>query len=107
MSHNPANDQKCRDVMIDQLQRGLITAAAANVQLVRAERVRVARKLSREIRQALNAAVKTGTLGHLKRDGLKPEVYYHPDFQYMAIEVRNQAVSRTISALQAVCIGER
>ncbi len=87
----------------DQLQRGLITADQANVQMVRNERVRIISKLSRDVRVALNKAVKNGELGHMKKEGRKPEVYYHPSFEYLANEARNKEEYRIIMALAAVC----
>ena len=87
----------------DQLQRGLITADQANIQMVRNERVRVVKKLSRGIRSVLNKAVKNGELGHMKKDGRKPEVYYHPGFEYLAKKERSKEEHRIIRALQSVC----
>ena len=83
------------------------TLEEANVMLVRYERFRIVSRLPREIRNALNAAVKRGELGHMKKDGPKPEVYYHPDFKYLAVEERNRAVRRSIDALSKVCAPRR
>jgi hypothetical protein len=100
---NAANNQNNLERLIDQLQRGLITADEANVQKVLNERVLVVTKLPIEVRKALNLAVKAGRLGHMKKDGAMPEVYFHPTFKYLANEERNKAVARTIRALKAVC----
>ncbi|VAW19980.1 hypothetical protein MNBD_BACTEROID05-493 [hydrothermal vent metagenome] len=86
----------------DRMQRGELTAAEANIELVLAERVRIVCKLSREVRKALNNAVKEGRLGHMKKDGLKPEVYYHPTFDYLARATRNKAEKSSIKAISSV-----
>lgn len=75
----------------DLMQRGEMTADQANVQMVRNERLRlVISGLPASVRKALNAAVKTGELGHLKKEGHKPECYFHPTFKYLAVEARNK-----------------
>lgn len=87
----------------DQLDRGLITASQANVQMVKNERVRVVTKLTRDVRSALNEAVKKGELAHMKKNDNKPEVYYHPDFKYLAVKARREKERKIIDALLAVC----
>ena len=69
----------------DLMDRGQMTAAQANVELVRIQRFRlVINSLPQDVRRALNQAVKAGMLGHMKKDGHKPECYYHPTFEYLA-----------------------
>ena len=94
--------QNDRERLADHLQRGLITVDDANVKMIRDERFRIVHKLPRDVRKALNAAVKRGELGHMKRDGLKPEVYYHPTFRYMAIEARDRTFRTAIDALEKI-----
>lgn len=89
--------------ILDHLDQGLITANQANVNLVRSERVRVISKLRLDVRKALNSAVKSGELGHMKKEGMKPEVYFHPTFRYLAIAERNKCASETINALKNIC----
>lgn len=55
-----------------------------------------------EIRKALNVAVKAGELCHKKKDGCKPEVYYHPNFEHLANQERNLAEMKMIEALAKV-----
>lgn len=87
----------------DQLERGLISADEANVEMVRIDRVRlVTGKLPAPVRKALNNAVKSGTLGHLKKDGRKPEAYFHPAFDHMARQQRRDHEKKTIAALAGV-----
>lgn len=50
-----------------------------NVAQIRSEGCRVVKnKLPMQIRRELMKAVKDGSLGRLKKDGLKPEIFYHP-----------------------------
>lgn len=100
-----ANVQNNRERVMDQLNRGVISADEANVQMVLDERFRmVVHRLPREIRKALNDAVKNKKLGHLKKDGLKPEVYYHPNFKYLAIEARNKIAKEKVASIQKVFV---
>jgi hypothetical protein len=99
-----ANEQNNFEHILDQLDRGLITADQANVMKVQMNRIQVVSKLPASVRKALNEAVKRGELAHMKKDGLKPEVYYHPTFKYLANDARNKAVESAIRALKAVCI---
>ncbi|WP_148466862.1 hypothetical protein [Paenibacillus senegalimassiliensis] len=87
---------------MDQVHLGKMTADETNVEMVRMKRVRVAVKIPADVRKALNTAVRSGQLAHKKRDGHKPEVYYHPDFEYLANDERNQAEPRAIKALAGV-----
>ena len=90
----------------DHLQQGKITVAQANVQMVLNERVKVVTHLPKGVRSALNEAVKSGELGHMKKKNGKPEVYFHPNFKYMAVEARNAAIRRKTMALLSVCTSE-
>ncbi len=97
------DQQNNRERLLDRLDRKEITVEEANVQLVRQERFRVVHKLPASVRKALNAAVKSGQLGHFKKDGVKPEVYFHPNFKHLAVEERNKHVYALKRALTAIC----
>jgi len=97
------DQQNNRERLLDQLDRKVVTVDEANVQLVLQERFRVVHKLPAAVRKALNAAVKSGQLGHLRKDGVKPEVYYHPNFKHLAVEERNNHVAALTRALTAIC----
>ena len=87
----------------DLLLRGEITADQANVEKVRMGRVQlVTGKLPAQVRKSLNAAVKSKHLGHYKKDGHKPEAYFHPAFDYLAREARNKHAQRTATAIAGV-----
>lgn len=87
----------------DMVQRGEISAAEANVELVLTARVKIVRgKLPGDVRSALNEAVKAGILGHMPRNKHFPECYYHPKFDYLARAERNKIAEETISALKKI-----
>lgn len=89
----------------DLVQRGEITAAQANVQMVRDQRFRlVISGLPADVRKALNAAVKAGELGRMKKEGHKPECYYHPTFKYLAVEARNKREREIVGASRSVMV---
>ena len=48
--------------------------------------------------------VDSGDLGHMKKDGHKPEAYYHPTFEHMAHEARRKHERETLSALAGVAV---
>lgn len=89
----------------DLMQRGELTADQANVQMVRNERVRVVvNGLPANVRKALNAAVRAGELGRMKKDGHKPECYFHPTFEYLAKAERARREREVISLRGTVTV---
>ena len=87
----------------DMMQRGMMTSAQANVVMVRMSRVRVViNSMPRDVRNALRDAVKSGELCHKKKDGRKPEVFYHPDFEHLANEERDNVEREALIALTGV-----
>jgi hypothetical protein len=86
----------------DMIQRGEMTVERANIEKVRMARVLVVSKLPAMVRASLNSAVKTGELCHKKKNGRKPEVYYHPNFEHLANEERNSVEKQTLEALAGV-----
>jgi hypothetical protein len=90
--------------LVDMVQRGEMTADQANVQKVKMSRVQlVTTRLPAQVRKALNAAVKRGELGHIKKDGHKPEAYFHPTFEYMVAGERNAHERSVLEAVSKVC----
>lgn len=86
----------------DMVERGEMTADEANVEKVLTQRVLVVKSLPKSVRTALNAAVRNGKLRHKNEDGHKPEVYYHPNFEYLANAERRRVERETLSALIGV-----
>ena len=66
----------------DMVEREQMTADEANVEKVLTQRVLIVKSLPKTVRAALNAAVRDGKLRHKRKEGRKPEVYYHPNFEY-------------------------
>lgn len=78
-------------------------AFGPNVEQILVQASRVIRgKVPAFIRRELNAAVKAGVLGHLKRDGLKPEIFFHPDHKNGAIERQKREAEYAISCIAKV-----
>ena len=80
-----------------------MTAAEANVKMVQMEGVRlVIGRIPADVRKALNAAVKAGELGHIKKEGLKPEAYHHKNAQARAREARNRAAAESANSIKKI-----
>lgn len=90
--------QNDMEYLMDMVERGEMSADEANVEKVLTQRVLVAKSLPRSVRAALNAAVKDGKLGHKTKEGRRPEVYYHPKFEYLANAERKRVERETIAA---------
>jgi len=75
------------------MQQKKMTADEANVKIVQMVGFMVVCKLPREVRNAYNNAVKSGELGHIKKDGLKPEIYHHKNGRANAL-VEQQRIFR-------------
>ena len=54
------------------------------------------------VRAELRAAVKAGALGHLKKDGLKPEIFFHPDHKNGAKERQAREAAYSVSCIAGV-----
>lgn len=87
----------------DRVQKGELTIEQSHVEQVRMQRVLLVSRLPREVRSALNAAVKRGELGHMKKEGRKPETYFHPTFDHLAKAERAEHVRNIGRALMKVC----
>lgn len=95
--------QQEQERLIEKVRSGEISADEANVEQVRMKRVHlVTSPIPASARKALNAAVKSGHLRHIKKDGHKPEAYYHPSFEYMVPGERNRHAEETLRAAAKV-----
>jgi len=95
--------QNDRERLQDMTQRGEMTADQANVAKVRMRRVQlVTGRIPSQVRKALNEAVKRGELGHVKKDGHKPEAYFNPTFEYLAKQERREHERGVLSAVAGV-----
>jgi hypothetical protein len=74
-----------------------------NVEQILCQATRVVRgRIPASVRKELAAAVKAGALGHLKRDGLKPEIFFHPDHKNGAIERQRREAEYSVSCIAKV-----
>jgi hypothetical protein len=95
--------QNDMEYLQDMVQRGEMSANEANVEMVLTGRVRIVRgKLPKDVRIALNEAVKAGILAHMPRNKYLPECYYHPKFDYLARAERNKIAEETISTIKKI-----
>lgn len=89
--------------IVEMVRTGQMTANQANVEKVRMARVQVVTaRIPADVRATLNAAVRERILCHKKKDGRKPEVYYHPNFEHLANAERNRVERETIGSLAGV-----
>ena len=88
----------------DMVEREQMTADEANVEKVLTQRVLIVKSLPKTVRAALNAAVRDGKLRHKRKEGRKPEVYYHPNFEYLANAERKRVERETLVALIGVIV---
>lgn len=88
---------------MDALQKGEIQRGQANVFMTQLMGVRVIEgSLPREVRKELMAAVKNGEIGHMKKDGMKPEVFFHKNAGTYATEIRARHLESSINVLKKV-----
>lgn len=74
-----------------------------NVEQILCQATRVVRgKIPSSVRAELRAAVKAGALGHLKKDGLKPEVFFHPDHKNGAKELQAREAAYSVACIATV-----
>lgn len=59
-------------------------------------------RIPQQVRKELAAAVKAGALGHLKKDGLKPEIFFHPDHKNGAVERQNREAKYSVDCIARV-----
>ena len=95
--------QNAVDYVKDQMQQGKMNSAQANVMIVQMIGVQeIKGTVPREVRKAYNDAVKAGELGHIKKEGLKPEVYHHKNARSNALEYRNKVERTKLETLKNV-----
>lgn len=54
------------------------------------------------VRKELREAVKAGVLGHMPKDGLKPEMFFHPDRKNSAKDIRQREADYAIRCIAGV-----
>lgn len=79
-----------------------------NVEQIRSQGTRIIRgPIPRQVRKELMAAVKRGCLGRLKKDGLKPEVFYKPDHKYLAQDLQLKEAKYAIGLISKVMVSSK
>ena len=74
-----------------------------NVARIRLHATRVIRgRVPAQVRRELSEGVKLGLIGHLKKDGLKPEIFFHPDHRNGAIERQQREAEYAIDCVRKV-----
>lgn len=86
----------------EEMRKGNMTVAEANVYIIQLEGVHVVTKMDKNTRKALNEAVKNGVLGHIKSEGLKPEVYHHKNARENALVKRDEIARNKINAISKI-----
>jgi len=55
-----------------------------------------------QVRKELMAAVKAGALGRIAKDGLLPEIFFHPDHKHGAIARRKAEAEYAVKCIATV-----
>lgn len=89
--------------ILDLLDRNEITLYRANIMMIQVEGFRLIKSsIPRSTRKSLNAAVKNCEIGHLKKEGNKPEAYFKLNCRSSAIEARNNHERSVSNAMNAI-----
>lgn len=59
-------------------------------------------RIPAQVRKELSAAVKAGVLGRLPKDGLKPEIYFHPAHKNGAVERQKREAIYSVQCISKV-----
>lgn len=60
-------------------------------------------RIPTQVRKELRSAVKAGMIGHLPKDGLKPEVFFDPRHTALACELQANEAIYSINCIRKVC----
>ncbi len=59
-------------------------------------------RIPAQVRAQLRSAVKDGVLGHVAKDGLLPEMFFHPAHKNSAMEVRQREAAYAVDCIASV-----
>lgn len=91
--------------MLDARDRGELHIVAPNTEQILKHATRVIRgRVPLGVRRELSAAVKAGILGHFRKDGLLPEIYFDPQHRNGAIERRRNEAEYAIECIKKVLV---
>lgn len=76
-----------------------------NVEQIRSQSQRIIRsRIPGAVRKELMQGVKDGLLGRIKKDGLLPEIFFHPDHIHTARETRKEEAEYSINLIKNVFV---
>ena len=91
------------DTVIGLQEKGELDGLGPNVALIRLMAAKlVTSRMPREVRKELMDAVKSGKLGHIKKDGLAPEAFHHPNARAYALDLRAAHFREAVAAIKGV-----
>lgn len=74
-----------------------------NVERILCQATHVVRgRIPAQVRAELRAAVKAGVLGRLPKDGLKPEIFFHPNHRNGALERQAREAEYSVGCIAKV-----
>ncbi|RWR09782.1 hypothetical protein [Paenirhodobacter populi] len=74
-----------------------------NVEAIRVHAMRVINgKIPAQVRRELMDAVRKGHLGRLRKDGMKPEIFFHPDHKHGAIDRQRREARYAVECISKV-----
>jgi hypothetical protein len=74
-----------------------------NVDMILDQKFRMVRnRIPQQVRTALNQAVKANVLGYVKKDGMRPEMYFNPKYKDLAMKTREDEHRRGLDILSKV-----
>lgn len=85
---------------------GYTDSFGPNVAQILTQGTRVVRgRIPAQVRAQLSAAVKAGALGRLPKDGLRPEIFFHPDHKNSAKDRQDREARYSIDCISTVMGG--
>jgi hypothetical protein len=97
--------QAALDAVKNMIDTGVELPHGSNPEMIRCMGfMLVEASIPASVRKQLNQAVKAGYLGRLKKDGLLPEAFFHPNSKANALEARRRKAGFAIKAITAVCV---
>lgn len=100
------SEREALDTAVGMAERGEIPYDKRNVATVQLMGVSIIRgPMPKQVRDELNKAVKAGELGHIRKEGLRPEAYFHKNGRANALEARDRIFRQSVEALRGVFAG--
>lgn len=95
--------QEATKLAIEEVTMGRMSTDEANVYIVQLMGARlITSPMPASVRKSLNEAVKNGKLGHIKKDGLKPEAYHHINGRARALDEIQKHYNASMNGISKV-----